>query len=243
MELNKITDRIYWLPNEKENDRPVLAYIRGDKYSLAVDAGNSAEHVKKFYNEIKSLNMRLPDYTVITHWHWDHTFGMHAAEGKTIAGHLTNKKLKEVMQWKWSDSDMKKRLETGEDIEMCDQCIKVEYKNRNDIKVVPADIEFTGKLIIDLGGIHCVITEVDATHSDDSVFVYIPEEKALFVGDADCEDFYYNNGNYDGIKLKNMINMLEEIDFDIYVLGHDEPQKKDEVLNYLKERLEEISKE
>ncbi len=241
MELRKITDRIYWLPYERENDRPVLGYIKGDKCSLAIDAGNSKNHVKKLYDEIKRLNMKLPDYTVITHWHWDHTFGMHAADGKTIAGHLTNEKLKEVMQWKWSDEDMERRLKTGEDIEMCDRCIKVEYENRQDIKVVPADMELTGQLNIDLGGIHCIIKEVEATHSNDSVFVYIPEEKVLFVGDADCEDFYNNNGKYDEKKLKNLINLLEGIDFNTYVLGHDEPKTKEEALTYLKEKLEEIN--
>ncbi len=241
MELRKITDRIYWLPYERENDRPVLGYIKGDKCSLAIDAGNSKNHVKKLYDEIKRLNMKLPDYTVITHWHWDHTFGMHAADGKTIAGHLTNEKLKEVMQWKWSDEDMERRLKTGEDIEMCDRCIKVEYENRQDIKVVPADMELTGQLNIDLGGIHCIIKEVEATHSNDSVFVYIPEEKVLFVGDADCEDFYNNNGKYDEKKLKNLINLLEGIDFNTYVLGHDEPKTKEEELTYLKEKLEEIN--
>ncbi len=241
MELRKITDRIYWLPYERENDRPVLGYIKGDKCSLAIDAGNSKNHVKKLYDEIKRLNMKLPDYTVITHWHWDHTFGMHAADGKTIAGHLTNEKLKEVMQWKWSDEDMERRLKTGEDIEMCDRCIKVEYENRQDIKVVPADMELTGQLNIDLGGIHCIIKEVEATHSNDSVFVYIPEEKVLFAGDADCEDFYNNNGKYDEKKLKNLINLLEGIDFNTYVLGHDEPKTKEEALTYLKEKLEEIN--
>ncbi len=241
MELRKITDRIYWLPYERENDRPVLGYIKGDKCSLAIDAGNSKNHVKKLYDEIKRLNMKLLDYTVITHWHWDHTFGMHAADGKTIAGHLTNEKLKEVMQWKWSDEDMERRLKTGEDIEMCDRCIKVEYENRQDIKVVPADMELTGQLNIDLGGIHCIIKEVEATHSNDSVFVYIPEEKVLFVGDADCEDFYNNNGKYDEKKLKNLINLLEGIDFNTYVLGHDEPKTKEEALTYLKEKLEEIN--
>jgi metal-dependent hydrolase (beta-lactamase superfamily II) len=113
MELKKMSDRIYYLPNEEETDRPVLGYINGNKYSLAVDAGNSSKHVDKFYKELSDSNLRLPDYTVITHWHWDHTFGMHAVPGKTVSAKLTNERLKEVAAWKWSDEDMKDRLETG----------------------------------------------------------------------------------------------------------------------------------
>lgn len=52
MELRKISDRMYYLPAEEETDRPVLGYIKGDKYSLAIDAGNSSKHVEKFASSI-----------------------------------------------------------------------------------------------------------------------------------------------------------------------------------------------
>ena len=240
MELKKISDRIYYLPAEEETDRPVLGYIKGDKYSLAIDAGNSSKHVEKFYSELNNANLKLPDYTVITHWHWDHTFGMHSVVGKTIAGQLTNNKLKEVAAWQWSDADMKNRLETGKDIEMCDRCIKVEYPNRQEIKVTSADIEFNGSLKINLGGIYCELTEIQAPHSEDSVLVYVPQEKTVFVGDADCEDYYDNNGRYDKDKLESFISLIKERDFNTYVLGHDEPQTKDEAITYLINELKKL---
>jgi len=76
MALTKVTEKIYYLVNEKETDRPVLGYIKGDKYSLMVDAGNSKNHVEKFNSSVEKLNLRLPDYVAITHWHWDHSYGM-----------------------------------------------------------------------------------------------------------------------------------------------------------------------
>jgi glyoxylase-like metal-dependent hydrolase (beta-lactamase superfamily II) len=240
MELKKISERIYYLPAEEETDRPVLGYIKGNEYSLAVDAGNSAKHVEKFYRELNRANLRLPDYTVITHWHWDHTFGMHSVAGKTIAGKSTNNKLKEVVSWKWANADMKDRLDTGKDIEMCDRCIKLEYLNRQEIMVTTADMEFSGRLIIDLGGISCEITQVEAPHSKDSVLVYVPEEKTVFIGDADCEDHYDNNGNYDKFKLEAYISLMKQIDFNTYVIGHDEPQTKVEAIAYLVDELKKI---
>ena len=240
MELRKISDRIYYLPSQEEADRPVLGYIKGDKYSLAIDAGNSSKHVEKFYYELNNANLRLPDYTVITHWHWDHTFGMHSVVGKTIAGKLTNNKLKEVATWRWSDTDMKNRLETGKDIEMCDKCIKLEYPNRQEIKVISADVEFSGSLKIDLGGLNCELIQTQAPHSEDSVLIYIPEEKTIFIGDADCQDYYDNNGLYDKDKLKSFIKLIKEIDFNTYVLGHDEPQTKEEVTKYLTDELKKL---
>ena len=37
--LNRLTERIWVYPFEEERDRPNLGYIRGDRWSLAVDAG------------------------------------------------------------------------------------------------------------------------------------------------------------------------------------------------------------
>ncbi|MGO1369199.1 hypothetical protein [Senegalia sp. (in: firmicutes)] len=41
MGLNNISHRVYYLPHEEETDRPVLGYVKGDKYTLAIDAENS----------------------------------------------------------------------------------------------------------------------------------------------------------------------------------------------------------
>ena len=46
--LVKLSERLYYLPYEKTADRPNLYYIKGDDYSVAVDAGNSQRHVEIF---------------------------------------------------------------------------------------------------------------------------------------------------------------------------------------------------
>lgn len=51
MELIKLSERIYMLPFVRETDRPNLFYIKGDSYSVAVDAGNSAAHVREASGE------------------------------------------------------------------------------------------------------------------------------------------------------------------------------------------------
>ena len=241
MELKKFSERIYYLPAEERTDRPILGYIRGDKYSLAVDAGNSSDHVEKFYRELKASGLRLPDFTIISHWHWDHSFGMHAVSGKTIASYLTNEKLAEVKNWRWTDEAMSKRLNTGEDIEMCDWCIRLEYPDRSKIKVVTASIEFTGAVTIDLGGVCCEVREFVSSHSIDSVLVHIPEERIVFIGDAESGDYYDNNGEYDKGRLQEMIKTLGEIDIDTIMPGHDGPQPKAAVMNFLKNELDRLS--
>ena len=74
--LIRMSDRLYVLPYEEKTDGPNLYYVKGDRYSVAVDAGNSKAHVEKFYRALKEPGFPLPDCTFISHWHWDHTFGL-----------------------------------------------------------------------------------------------------------------------------------------------------------------------
>lgn len=241
MELTKISDRTYYLPAEERTDRPVLGYISGDTFSLAVDAGNSSVHVEKFYRELTGSGLRLPDFTILTHWHWDHSFGMHAVSGATVACHLTNEKLTEVQEWEWTDEAMKRRLQSGEDIELCDRCIRLEYPDRSKIKVDTADIEFAGEINIDLGGVCCAVREFTSPHSIDSVLVHIPEERIVFIGDAESGDYYKNNGEYDKPKLEEMIKVLEKIGVDTIMPGHDGPQPRSAVMNFLRHEMDRLS--
>ena len=48
MKLERLTERVWVYPYEEERDRPNLSYIKGDRWSLAVDAGHSDSHVREF---------------------------------------------------------------------------------------------------------------------------------------------------------------------------------------------------
>ncbi len=146
MGLNKLTNRIFYLKHEPEVDRPMLAYIKGDKFSLAIDAGYSAFHVQDFYEAIESEHFTKPNFTVITHWHYDRTFGMHAISGVSIAHDKTNEFLK----------DQKKQAENADYMEVLkkeDVHFRKEYYGQDKLKIVLSDLAFSDKMTLDLGGI------------------------------------------------------------------------------------------
>ncbi len=241
MIMNKISDRIYYLPCSSDTDRPNLGYIKGDRYSLMVDAGNSASHAALYQHCIDELGLPTPDYVAITHWHWDHTFAMHAVSGITIAGRLTNEQLSRVMTWEWTDEAMQSRLRSREDIEFCDIHIRLEYPDRNMISVKTADIQFEHRLTLELGSITAELIHIGGPHSEDSVVIYIPEEKVLFLGDADGGDFYHKEGQYDKEKLYTFLQFLKNLDFSISIDGHDTPATKEQLLTYMMEEYANLS--
>ncbi len=233
MGLQQLNDRFYYLPHDTSNDRPILGYVRGDNFSIAIDAGNSKKHVDLFYSELDKHHLPRPTVTLITHWHWDHTFGMHAIDGLSIACRKTNEILSKVQQWKWDEESRQQRLKTGEEIQFCDKFMRVEYEDASDINVCLSDIEFEERLSIDCGGIDVIAQKIDSPHEDDCVLISIPSLKILFVADSDCGDFYRLGGAYDKDKLAKFIDMIESIDFEHYVLGHDILRDKEYALQFL----------
>ena len=53
MRLERLSERVWVFPYEERRDRPNLCYIKGDNWSIAVDAGHSADHVMEFYKAIE----------------------------------------------------------------------------------------------------------------------------------------------------------------------------------------------
>lgn len=205
MELRRITDHVFYTMFSKESDRPVLGYINGQKRSLMVDSGNSKNHVEEINEAVSNEGLRNPEIIAITHWHWDHTFGMHTVKGTTLAHQKTNDKLAEIAKWEWTDSKMKMRLEAGEEIEFADTCIRNEYPALSEIRVVTSDISFNGYLEIDLGGITAELHHLPSPHSEDSVCILIPQERVLFIGDAVGVD-YYNDCYLNKEKLRSKLH-------------------------------------
>lgn len=223
MELKKLTEHIWYMPYEEERDRPNLCYIKGDKRSLAVDAGHSEAHIREFYGLIRKAGLPLPSLTVLTHWHWDHTFAMHAVNGITLANKRTNEHLLECM---------KKIEENGPDefINMYDS-IRKEYEGGREVIVVPADIVFEGDMTIDLGGCTVKLLQTKAPHTDDSTLVYVCEDKTLFVGDATCAQF--PNGAKDKALANELADKIRSIGAVTCVEGHWQPVEVEDTLGDL----------
>ena len=178
MQLNRLTERIWVYPYEEQRDRPNLSYIRGDRWSLAVDAGHSVDHTKEFYRALEEAGLPLPRLTVLTHWHWDHTFGMHAVHGLTLANERTNRRL----------LDFRERLEkegTGFFFAI-DERIVHEYEDGKPVIVTPADLVFSGEMRLDPGGCPVRVFQAEAPHTDDTTLVEVPGEKVLILGDCTC---------------------------------------------------------
>ena len=223
MDLYQLTERIWVYPFEEERDRPNLGYIRGDRWSLAVDAGHSAAHTAEFYHAIQAAGLPLPALTVLTHWHWDHTFGMHAVHGLTLASRRTNTHLADFRQ--------KLAAEGKEMFFSIHDSIRKEYAQGQPVIVTPADITFENELLLDLGGCPVRVFSAQAPHTDDSTLIFAPKESVLFIGDAACGAL--PDQMKDALLCRKLAQAIQSTQAKTVLEGHWTPQTQREMLDDL----------
>ena len=225
MNLNRLTERVWVYPYEERRDRPNLSYIRGDNWSLAVDAGHSKEHTREFYRALEEEGLPLPKLTVITHWHWDHTFGMHAVHGLCLANERTNQYL----------DAFRRRLEaegTEFFLEM-DERIRNEYEDGKPVVVTPADLVFRGEMLLDAGNCPIRVFQAEAPHTDDSTLIEIPGEKLLILGD--CTGGAFPEWTVDQTLADKLAQTVREINPQICLPGHWTPLSPEIIIQDLLE--------
>ena len=225
MMLERISEHIWIMPKDDETDRPVLGYVAGTKTALLIDAGNSPDHISYFYGAVRSMGMPDPSFIALTHWHWDHVFGLSGSPAKSIASVATNERLVLMHRWDWTDSALSSRIAAGLEIQWSADMIRRAMPIRQSFKIKSADITFEDHCGLRIDNIECQMLHVGGPHSDDSTVVYIPSEDVLFLGDCYAEDIYMHNS----IRLRELsplLRRLEKIDAKWFIPSHGEPMEK-----------------
>ncbi|MBR2067437.1 MAG: MBL fold metallo-hydrolase [Solobacterium sp.] len=218
--LEKISEHIYLYPFDDDRNRPSIGYIYGKDFSVAIDAGHSKAHVEEFYAALKAMHLPLPDITILTHWHWDHTFGLAYIHGLSICEKRTEDALKAVIQ----DEDYITRLRNT------NPYFAKEFADQECTPILP-NLIFSQESTLYLGNLTLKLFHISSPHTEDCTCIYIEEERILFVGDAICGT--YPNWEVDPEKNNLLIHALEKLDFTIAIGSHWRPFSKEKLLDDL----------
>jgi glyoxylase-like metal-dependent hydrolase (beta-lactamase superfamily II) len=230
--LQKLSDRLFYLPPVQKTDRPILVAIVGDDQTLLIDAGNSSDHAKLFKEQLASHHIS-GDILALSHWHWDHVFGLSEMDMPSIANSMTYEKIKELQTFSWEDKELNERVESGVEIPFCADAIKLELGNDRNVTIPDPTLIFEKQVKLNLGGVTCFIEHVGGDHSPDSNLLYIPEEKMLFLGDSLYANMYAEKWHYTVEKMSKLLEKIEGYDAEIYFLSHHPaPLNKDELSSF-----------
>ena len=231
--LNQLTPHVYWLPPDETTDRPILGVVTGERGSLLVDAGNSPAHANLRLNEIARLRLTAPHYLTLTHWHWDHVFGTAAIQLPTLAHIETKRIVTEMAHLDWSDEALDQRVAAGQEIEFCRDMIKAELPDRRGLVIRPPEIGFTAEVELDLGGTTAHLIHVGGDHAADSIIVYVPGDRLVFLSDCLGPDLYHQPQRYTAAGSAAMLDRLLSYEAEIYLTGHgDRPLARAEVVAF-----------
>jgi len=233
--LKKLSDTIYYLPNQNDKERPTLGLVCGEQYSLIIDAGNSTKHAENLINEIEKLDVPPVKYLVITHAHWDHFLGMNELDATIIVNSETNRRLKQWQMFSFDDHSLQHYVSSNKMSDFCRKIIQEDIPERDHFTLPSPDIIFENTLTIDLGNKICLLEQIASTHTDDSTIVFIPDEKVIFLGDSAYGTTTNSLYHFKQSLLLPMIEDIQKYDAKLFLLGHESICDVEEMDTYWRE--------
>jgi glyoxylase-like metal-dependent hydrolase (beta-lactamase superfamily II) len=217
--LHRISDHVYWMKPDVP-DRPSLCAVVGKNLTVMLDGAASKAHARLFLDALTAEKVRLPDYVVLTHWHWDHVFGLAEIGRPVMAQRETAARLETLSHYDWQDSALDERVLTGEEAVFCADNIKLELPAPRDVQIRQADIVFDTTLQLRLGDVTCQIEHVGGDHAADSSVIYVMPDKLLFLGDCLYYAMYAPVHHHTTRNMFPLLDKLLAYDAEFYVEGH-----------------------
>jgi glyoxylase-like metal-dependent hydrolase (beta-lactamase superfamily II) len=234
--LHQVSPHVWWYTPEQRRDRPSLAVVVGARESLLLDVGASPAHLGEFLAALEAVGVRRPSRAVLTHWHWDHVFGLGGFPGVVISSRATADQLARMCTYDYSDAGLPALLADGREIPFTGEHMQRELADaeRRALRLRVPELVIDDRLSLDLGGVECELRLVGGDHAPDSVVIHVPADRLLFMGDCLCEVVYTEPRRFTRERLLPLVAHLEEFAADIHLMGHaDEPIDGDEMRRWL----------
>lgn len=227
-EFERISEHIYVMHAEQETDRPLLAAVAGSSRTLLIDGGNSPAHAAAFRDYLAREGVRSPDVMVLTHHHWDHSFGLSEWSLPAIAQRQTAEMLRGFAALRWNEETLGRLIDEGVMSEQTRTDLRAEYEgDLGRIRVEEPNIVFERFIDVHLGGLTCEIRYVGGDHSADSCVVYVKEAGTLFLGDALAPSVYGGPMKYTTGKFLALLDTVFAYGADVLVESHGRPVSRE----------------
>ncbi|GGO02837.1 MBL fold metallo-hydrolase [Saccharibacillus kuerlensis] len=241
-EFERISDHIYVMHAEHTTDRPLLAAVAGSSRTLLIDGGNSAVHAAAFREYLEKEGVRAPDMMVLTHHHWDHSFGLAEWSLPTIAQRQTANILRNFSELEWNGETLERLIAEGVISERTKADMLAEYEgDLSRIRVEGPNIVFERFIDVELGDLTCEIRYVGGDHSADSCVVYVKEEGTLFLGDALAPSVYGGPMKYTTGKFLALLDTVFAYGANVLVESHGRPVSREAFYNDVR-RYEQLAR-
>lgn len=219
-----LTDRVDRFTPDERTDRPALGAIRGSAGTLIVDAGASPAHLAAFVTALQAHGRPPVVAIALTHWHWDHAFGASALDVPVIAHVDTAAGVAVQAAYRWDETAIRERVATGRELAFSLPHLLGEYTEaeRTALRIVVPEVTFEDSFTVDLGDTTVHLEHVGGDHAADSVVVWEPEGRVLFLGDALYPCLWAEEPYLTIAGVRDLLRRLERFDPAVAIEAHDD---------------------
>jgi glyoxylase-like metal-dependent hydrolase (beta-lactamase superfamily II) len=219
--LERASEHVWWFTPDDRSDRPALAAVAGADSTVLLDVGASVSHTSSFLGTLEPLGLPPVRAAVLTHWHWDHSFGGAALEAPIAAHRITAAELAREAALEWSDAALDARVRSGAELAFCAEMMRVEIPDRSDLRIVEPVVVFGDEgLALRLGGVNCVVRRVGGDHAPDSCVVHVVEDGLLFLGDCLYERLHAPEPHHTVAATRALTDAIEAFGATTAIQGH-----------------------
>ncbi|MBN1243845.1 MAG: MBL fold metallo-hydrolase [Spirochaetales bacterium] len=237
IDIAEIAPGVWRSAHDERNDRPALGAVVGTERVLMVDSGASPRHALAFVEALRDASGRAPDLVALTHWHWDHSFGLSALGVPALAHRATFDALARMRTWAWDDRSLAARVASGEEIEFCARMIAVEYGTARDIRIAMPTIMVEERLELELGDRSVLLEWIPNDHSADGLVILDRATGTAFLGDILGPAYYERPVAYRSGRFLSLVDRLLALPAATFAEGHDDPLSRSGLLRELAAHL------
>lgn len=220
--LQRASEHVWWFTPDDRTDRPALAAVAGRTATALLEVGASVEHTSSFLAALAPLDLPPVRTAVLTHWHWDHSFGGAALDVPIIAQRETAAELARQAAFDWSDAALDARVEAGQEIAFCRDMIRREIPDRSDLEIVLPQVVFDDRLELDLGGVHVTVEHVGGDHAADSAVMHVREDELIVLGDCLYQRLYADEPYLKPASVLALTARIQAFGAKLAIEGHDD---------------------
>lgn len=210
--LQQVSEHVYAYVDSK-NSAPTSSFganaglVVGKDGVLVIDTLVSAKEAERLLADIRKVTDKKVKYVVNTHCHLDHAWGncVFTKLGAVVIGHDNARK---------HQSDSAKSLAHPEGFGLT-------AKDLEGTTLKAPTVTFTDSKSIDLGDVTVLLRYPGgATHTDDSITVYVPQDKVLFTGDILFSGYHPYLAEGDLTHWQKVLGEIEQTSATKIIPGH-----------------------
>lgn len=232
--LTRVTDSVWLWPAHPDPDRvqACVGVVAGPTGCVVVDAGQSPAMARQVRAAIDAEGLPPPRSLVLTHHHWDHTWGAATWDVPVVAHERCSEFMAADAATPWSHEYLRERMQHDPLLEPSYRARAGAVDDFTDLRIVAPDQTFTDRLTVTAGGARVELEHVGGQHTPDSTVVRVPDAGVLFLGDCYYPPPYHLRSPDDAADLA-MLAALFSDDIDWYIESHDEPHPRSALIHAL----------